>query len=255
MRLIVDSLIAIMLLMVVAGVVTHYRQQQQQQADIQFVREALHRLRDQVVYRKALDDADKLTAFYPKRVQPRWFSDTLPLNVLVNSHHPWVDQAPAGDTAGHPPDPVVAGPDQAGFWYNPHNGIFRARVPRQGTRKETLALYNKVNGTNLSHWPGPGGPSFAGQREPEPVSFGRTASAAAKEAAQQDPSDPASLDKLTHPPGMETTIPAQSGSSTNRNTQGQTTASPNPAARDDSAAKSSPTKQPAADKPRRLFDK
>ena len=115
MRLIVDSLIALMLLAVVAGGVTHYRQRQQHQAKVEFVREALHRLRDQVVYRKALDDADKPTRFYPKRVQPSWFSDTLPLNVLAGAGHPWVDRAPSGDTAGHPPDPVLAGEDQAGL--------------------------------------------------------------------------------------------------------------------------------------------
>lgn len=36
------------------------------------------------------------------------------------------------------------------IWYNPENGQVRFRVPDQGNAHETIALYNHVNGTNIS---------------------------------------------------------------------------------------------------------
>jgi hypothetical protein len=46
----------------------------------------------------------------------------------------------------HPIDKTTANHP---FWYNPANGAFRIRVPRQATNAETLALYNRVNGTSV----------------------------------------------------------------------------------------------------------
>ena len=36
------------------------------------------------------------------------------------------------------------------IWYNPDNGAIRFRVPDQGNSGDTLALYNQVNGTNVT---------------------------------------------------------------------------------------------------------
>ena len=39
------------------------------------------------------------------------------------------------------------------FWYNPTNGVYRARVPAQANDRETLALYNSVNSAVLDTLP------------------------------------------------------------------------------------------------------
>lgn len=36
------------------------------------------------------------------------------------------------------------------IWYNPNNGAMRFRVPDQGNAADTIALYNEVNGTNIT---------------------------------------------------------------------------------------------------------
>ncbi len=38
------------------------------------------------------------------------------------------------------------------FWYNKANGYVRSRVAYQGNDEETLALFNRVNGTNATDW-------------------------------------------------------------------------------------------------------
>src|SRR5690606_29054642 len=72
--------------------------------------------------------------------------------------------APEGDTHDHPPDPVLISKEQAGFWYNPALGVFRARVPQQVTAQETLTLYNRVNGTALLSLPVSDDPARQPQR-------------------------------------------------------------------------------------------
>ena len=45
---------------------------------------------------------------------------------------------------------MTADPRLAGFWYNPHLGVVRARVPVMVSDVESLELYNRVNGTRLA---------------------------------------------------------------------------------------------------------
>lgn len=153
MRLLVDSLIALMLVAILAGVLWHYRGQQRLVDDYQFVHTALDRLHDQTLYHKAMDDVTLTEAGFPRKIQPGWFGTKLPVNVLVPTTHPWMDIAPAGDSSTDPPDPVITNPKQAGIWYNPNNGIFRARVTRQLSDEATLEMYNRLNGTSLSSLP------------------------------------------------------------------------------------------------------
>ena len=82
-----------------------------------------------------------------------WFDNRLPTNIMVPGRQPWLDIAPAEDKSDHPPDPIISAAAQAGFWYNPNRGIFRARVLPQFTDEETLALYNQLNGTALRAFP------------------------------------------------------------------------------------------------------
>lgn len=150
MRLLIDTLIALMLAGILAAVLWQYRKDAHQVRQVQGVHQSLARLQEQMLYRGALGDTPTGAAGFPLEVSPLWFPDGLPFNNLVPGRQPWVDVAPEGDQSNNPPDPVLRQPSQAGFWYNPNRGVFRARVPARFTQGATLELYNDVNGTFLS---------------------------------------------------------------------------------------------------------
>lgn len=123
----------------------------------QRVRDGLARLYERTAYHGALlrsaqtvVDPDALP--YPLEVLPEWFGDAMPINLFAKGH-PWIDVAPRGDDATHPPDPVLLRPGQAGFWYNPNNGTFRVRVKPEAGDAQTLAFYNRLNETQLDALP------------------------------------------------------------------------------------------------------
>ncbi len=150
MRLLINLLIIMMLAAILAGVVFHYQQEDKKSLDLQVVHQAMTQLQEQVYYHGALTDSTAAQASYPREISPKWFPDGPPRNTLVPITQPWVDVAAADDHGDQPPDPIIRRPDQAGFWYNPNRGIFRARVMPQLTMSGTLDLYNHVNGTSLT---------------------------------------------------------------------------------------------------------
>lgn len=162
MRLLIDSLIALMLIAILGVVLVHHRHEQQRIAQHRSVHEALSSLYEQTLYHSVIDpDLDlnhrhsgPMTVGtplhrFPEVIEPAWFHGIEPRNVAA-SKHPWVDVAPSGDPYDHPPDPILRRPEQAGFWYNPSRGVFRARVPAQVTEAATLDLYNRLNNCSLT---------------------------------------------------------------------------------------------------------
>jgi hypothetical protein len=153
MRLVIDSLIALMMVLILGGIILHHRQQEQLLSDYRTAHYELSQIREMVIYHTALD-RDTLNEWgYPGAIDPAWFLQGLPFNRLVTGIHPWIDLAPPGDMNDQPPDPVVKRSDQAGYWYNPNRGIVRARVDEQFTEEATLALYNQINSTMLVSLP------------------------------------------------------------------------------------------------------
>lgn len=150
MRLLIDTLIALMLVAILAAVLWQYRSDSRQGEQVQELHQSLARLQEQMLYRGALGETPTSPAGFPLEVSPTWFPEGLPFNNLVPGRQPWIDVAAADDPSEEPPDPILRRPDQAGFWYNPNRGIFRARVPPHFTRRATLELYNSANGTGLS---------------------------------------------------------------------------------------------------------
>jgi hypothetical protein len=174
MRLIIDTLIALMLVAVFIGVAIHQRAQAQQLDRIQTVHHCLMRLHEQAVLHGAMDHLPTTDAAFPQTLSPLWFAgEGLPTNIMVPGRQPWLDVAPPGDHGEHPPDPVIHRPDQGGYWYNPNLGIFRARVPWRYSVEDALELYNQLNGTELLHLP----TSTAPYRRPVPYHL-RSATAA-----------------------------------------------------------------------------
>jgi len=149
MRLVIDTLIALMLVGILAGLLLQHRQKSNDVAQLKDVHESLRELQARTILHGALGETDVNELGFPTQVSPLWFGAQVPVNKLVPRNHPWIDFAPANDYNEHPPDPVITRPNQAGFWYNPARGIFRARVMPQVGDQQTLALYNQINGTTL----------------------------------------------------------------------------------------------------------
>lgn len=154
MRWIIDILMVVMLVGILGVVVWHHRERRDQYARDVAVQETLDQLHELVITHAAIDPDKLEEGVYPSEVPADWFAEGVtPRNALTESSRPWLDIAPPGDLSTHPPDPVLDSPDQAGFWYNPNRGIFRARVPRQFTEQQTLTLYNRLNECSLSVLP------------------------------------------------------------------------------------------------------
>jgi len=149
MRLAIDSLIALMLVAVLSGILLSHRQHTEQAVSVQGVQAALSELQTRTILHGALGETDVNEMGHPTQVSAMWFERGAPVNDLVPPEQPWIDFAPSGDFGHHPPDPVITKPTQAGFWYNPASGVFRARVLPQLSDAATLELYNKVNHASL----------------------------------------------------------------------------------------------------------
>ncbi len=148
MRLLIDTMIALLLVGVLAGLLWYHRDQQNEVRQVQAVHDALSALYEESLYHGT--DPDSLTAAgFPKTISITWFDNHVPMNETVPTTQPWLDVAPMGDGSDHPPDPVILSSTQAGFWYNPQRGIFRARVMPRFSEQETVDFYNKLNHTAL----------------------------------------------------------------------------------------------------------
>lgn len=155
MRLLIDSLIAVMLVAILGAILVHYREEQTRILRYQQVHLTLASLQEQALFRGALGEVETSPTHFPLEISVSWFDNRLPTNIMVPGRQPWLDIAPPEDSSDHPPDPVISRSDQAGFWYNPARGLFRARVMAQFTEEETLQLYNELNGTALRAFPHP----------------------------------------------------------------------------------------------------
>ena len=203
MRLLIDTLIALMLAAVLGAVLMDHRQDQEQMDRVAAVQQAVRAIQSQALYRAAMREIDQTPNGYARRIDANWFSQP-PRNVLVEADggaYQWLDYAPEGGHEWFDPPRIVAAGDQAAFWYNPHRGLVRARVPMQFTQQETIDLYNLVNGTTLRiadcrwdyHQPGPETRLAAPALPPPPPPVGSARSAAAtatKTAAVTAPADP-----------------------------------------------------------------
>ncbi len=152
-----------MLVGILASVLLYNREQDQQVDNYQSVHQALSKLHEQAMLQGALYQSRTGRADFPRNISPTWFAEeplapnngefAVPINVMVPTEQPWLDVAPAGDLSDNPPDPIITNQRQAGFWYNPNRGLFRARVMQQNTDKLSLEIYNELNGTELRDVP------------------------------------------------------------------------------------------------------
>jgi hypothetical protein len=164
MRLLIDSLVALMLCAVLGGVMMHNRESQSTQQQLQRVRDDVCRLTKEIALQATLGQVERNERGYPVTVSPMWFKGgLLPMNRLLDAGHAWVEIASSDQRElEDPPDRVAAARGSAGFWYNPAKGIVRARVPADVPDTAALSMYNFINDRKLTNL-------FAESREPSPA--------------------------------------------------------------------------------------
>jgi hypothetical protein len=151
MRLIIDSLVAVMLVAVVAGFIVHNRHDKEIQQRRDLARSAVQRLHSQVMLHTAMENESLSSRGYPATIDAVWFGDNVPVNRLLPDGHPWVQLATVDEQdEQHPRKRIATHPGVAQFWYNPYLGIVRARVPADISDASALRIYNYVNDCSLS---------------------------------------------------------------------------------------------------------
>jgi len=147
MRLLVDSLIALMLVAVLGGVLWHRRAAEQQVENVEATQKAMRAIEAQALYQGSLGQYETTWMGYPLVIEADWFKNR-PQNLLADNSV-WLDIAGKSKEFEPNPDHVTCEAGRAAFWYNPYRGIVRARVAPQMSAKATIDLYNMVNGTSL----------------------------------------------------------------------------------------------------------
>ncbi len=115
-------------------------------------REAVHTI-DQILKLKATADETALNERgHAITVDVKWFKDGVPRNPMLGKPHPWLEIASEAE-AGllHPPVRLAVSECLAEFWYNPYQGVVRARVPVMISDSKSTALYNRINGTSIAN--------------------------------------------------------------------------------------------------------
>ena len=150
MRLILDSLMAVVLAALLAGILIHQQHEQQHQRDVETVRANVRLIQQQIMLQAALERVPRNEYGFPITIDPEWFGDMVPRNPLLGPGHPWMEVASADESRlAHPAIRTADETSIASFWYNPITGIVRARVPYGVSDEKALELYNFVTGCNL----------------------------------------------------------------------------------------------------------
>ena len=155
MRLFIDTLVALMLIALLGGFMWLKRENQTESSQRDIARTEVRRFQQQIALQSALatvtSDKTPHDRGYPATVDPAWFTDNLPDNPLLDETHPWVEVAgPQEKDLTHPLQRVATSNLVAKFWYNPNNGVVRARVPLAISDAAALEMYCFVNECQLN---------------------------------------------------------------------------------------------------------
>lgn len=151
MRILLDSLVAVMLAAVLAGVILHNRVADEQMVAIEKTRASLMEIRNMITIQIAMEQVELTNAGFPRTVDPTWFEAGPPKNHLLNDDRPWLEVASLAQRDRMHPHIMIADHARqlAEFWYNPYQGIIRARVPSGLTDEALLDTYNQTNGSQV----------------------------------------------------------------------------------------------------------
>lgn len=145
------------------------------------VADEVRRFELEIKLRSAAEGAKLTGRGWPETVDPEWFKGDPPRNTLLSADRPWVEVASVEQShLMHPPVRIGTTNDIAGFWYNPYQGVLRARVPFTVNDEEAIRLYNRLNGTELAS-------IFASWEELRPPEMPGTPPAELAESAEPEP--------------------------------------------------------------------
>jgi hypothetical protein len=121
------------------------------QTQVSTCESSLSGLRQMIKRHAGLGDESLTGRGWPTTIQPEWFEEGAPRNPFLGGTRPWIEIAtPDEALLMHPFVRCDTSGKRAEFWYNPYLGIVRARVPYLRTDRETIALYNDINDSELS---------------------------------------------------------------------------------------------------------
>lgn len=150
MRWFVDFLVVIAVVTAGGGFLWLRGQNRIEQADVSRLIEHRELLQAEIKARAADAESAINTRGWPRSIEVQWFLTDRPMNSLLKGDRPWIEIASELEAyLEHPLHRAATRTEHATFWYNPYNGVVRARVPMQTTDDQTLRLYNLVNGSNL----------------------------------------------------------------------------------------------------------
>ena len=149
-RLIWCLLVGLMLAFTATAVLWKQEKDDLEDQRLQQAWDALKRLEREVRIRAATKQADLNGRGWPSTIDPSWFTDEPPLNPYVSRSNPWVEVAGPDEADARDPAIRQAISGEIGsFWYNPSNGVVRARVGTSVLDSRALDLYNRLNGSSV----------------------------------------------------------------------------------------------------------
>lgn len=150
LRRAVDAACVLAAIGMVAGLGSYFLDEYKQQKLVHNLAADLDRFKQTLSYRAASNQTEVNVRGWPVTVDPTWFGADPPRNPLVSADRPWLEVATPGEAAFmDPPVRIAIDNSVASFWYNPYQGVVRARVPIVISDRKALELYNSVNGTRL----------------------------------------------------------------------------------------------------------
>jgi len=150
MRVLVDSVVAVLLAAVLGGVLVYERADRERGEAVEAARESVRRIGEEIRLRAVTSGTRLNGRGWPVTVDPEWFDHDVPQNLLLSPDRPWLEIASIEEAnLDHPPVRIATDRETPAFWYNPGTGVVRARVPVQISDRRTTDLYNEVNRADL----------------------------------------------------------------------------------------------------------
>lgn len=151
MRWMRDIVAAAGLAAVIGGGVYFQRARKADDALMLRAQAEVRRLEQEIKFRAATKTADLNARGWPVTIDPAWFQNGAPGNALLDEDRPWVEVAGTQQADFmHPPVRMAVDKSLAAYWYNPYQGIIRARVPVMVSDEKATEMYNKVNGVSMA---------------------------------------------------------------------------------------------------------
>lgn len=143
----VELLIVVVILALLSAMAIPAVSTQRQDAILSVLQANVSRIRMMIEFQRQ-SSADPTV--WPSTLDPTWFSHkSMPHHPLLQPGVPPLQVLSSGAPSEfHPRYKLVAG-SPGGYWYNPENGAFCARIKDMGSDAATLEAYNIVNASKL----------------------------------------------------------------------------------------------------------